>query len=69
MKGYCNEVKQFSDACHDGRNPTRPVLMTPESISFITISITLLKTDKRNLHYLTHVLRNGREASRQADIL
>ena len=36
MNGYCREVKQFSDACHDGRNPTRPVLMTPEAISFIT---------------------------------
>lgn len=35
MEGYCTEVKQFSDACHDNGNPEKPVLMTPEAIAFI----------------------------------
>ena len=34
MKGYCTEVKQFSDACQDS-NPDNPVLMTTEAIAFI----------------------------------
>ncbi len=35
MEGYCNEVKQFSDACQDGKNPAKPKLMSVESIAFI----------------------------------
>ena len=35
MEGYCSEVKQFSDACHDGMNPTKPALMDEDAISFI----------------------------------
>ena len=34
MKGYCTEVKQFSDACQDS-NPENPVLMSTEAIAFI----------------------------------
>ena len=34
MKGYCTEVKQFSDACQE-INPEKPVLMSEEAIAFI----------------------------------
>ena len=35
MKGYCTEVKEFSDACQDGNNPKTPKLMSTEAIAFI----------------------------------
>ncbi len=35
MKGYCTEVKEFSDACQEGKNPLQPQLMSTEAIAFI----------------------------------
>ena len=35
MKGYCTEVKQFSDACHNGNNPANPKEMDEDAIAFI----------------------------------
>ena len=35
MKGYCTEVKQFSDACHNGNNPEKPQEMDEDAIAFI----------------------------------
>ena len=35
MKGYCTEVKQFSDACQNNGNPTTPELMSTKAIAFI----------------------------------
>jgi predicted HAD superfamily Cof-like phosphohydrolase len=35
MKGYCTEVKQFSDACQDNKNPSTPQIMSTEAIAFI----------------------------------
>ena len=32
---YCTEVKQFSDACNDGKNPTHPKEMSEQAIAFI----------------------------------
>ena len=32
---YCTEVKQFSDACNDGNNPTHPKEMSVDAIAFI----------------------------------
>lgn len=33
---YTTSVKQFSDACNDGRNPTTPQLMDDTAVAFIT---------------------------------
>lgn len=32
---YTTAVKQFSDACNDGHNPTTPQLMDPAAVALV----------------------------------
>lgn len=36
---YTTAVKEFSDACNDGANPTSPILMTSEAVEFIATMV------------------------------
>ena len=36
---YTTAVKEFSDACNDGANPTSPILMTREAVEFVSTMV------------------------------
>jgi predicted HAD superfamily Cof-like phosphohydrolase len=36
---YTRSVKEFSDACNDGRNPDRPTLMTEDAVEFVATMV------------------------------